>query len=260
MAIKKEIKEEPKDPEIPTTYNKKEPSVKKETNVKTEGKPKTGSSKSKGGPKKEVNKKKVSSMYNPDVIITLDAPRLFYVFCLIYFMFSPSKILAYMAEELGNLNRKIIPKQELAEACGYSRPGSHGFSYAFSELKAEGKIANTKGGCYLTDLGKESVPKESFSFSQPKTNADKQEHFYKLLRKRCKEGSNEKTKILFDILSDGKSHSLKEFTDATGYANYKSKGLGYNLTCMVKEMKIAEKTGSKEWRFTDICFPQGRPE
>ena len=158
-----------------------------------------------------------------------------------------------MHETLGK--DTATPKKDIAEAIGYSSHGCHGFFYSYKELVEEGMIAGGK----LTDLGFRSLPKDSFSFAAPKTNEEKQEQFYKLLRKKCKEGTDEKTKIIFDILSDGKPHDLKEFTRATGYANLKSKGLGYNFTCMLKDMKILEKTEQNKWRFSDKCFPKGRP-
>ena len=161
-----------------------------------------------------------------------------------------------MVEQLQTLDRAVIQKQELAEACGYAKSGSHGFFYAYKELGQEGMISKGK----LTDLGIRSVPKEVFSFAKRKDNKETQANFFKLLRKRCKEGTDEKVKIIFEILSDGKEHGLKKFTDATGYANLKSKGLGYNIACMEKEMGILEKKGPNRWEFTDKCFPDGRPE
>ena len=169
------------------------------------------------------------------------------------------QILAYLGEQLQSLNRTDVPRQELAEACGYARTGSHGFSYAYSELKKEGKLHKKNGK--LTDFGISCIPKGlSISFKKPKDNTEMQQHLWKLLRKKCKEGTDEKTKAIFKILSDGKTHELKEFTAATGYANLKSKGLGYNFTCMEKDMKILEKPKPNSWRFTNTCFPKGRPE
>ena len=124
-----------------------------------------------------------------------------------------------MAEQLKTLDRALIPKQELAEVCGYAKPGSHGFFYAFSELKAEKMVMTEKGGGKLTENGIRAVPEEKFSFAQPKTNREKQESYFKLLRKKCKEGTNEKLKKLFELLSDGKPHTLKEFEANTGYKN-----------------------------------------
>ena len=164
-----------------------------------------------------------------------------------------------MAEELQTLDRKRIPQQELAEICGYAKPGSHGFFYAFSELKAENMIMNEKGGAKLTESGLCSVPKEKIAFAKPKTNKEKQDYYFKLLRRKCTEGTPEKVKIIFELLSDGKPHKLEEFVEATGYRNLKSKGLGYNLTCMEKELKILKKLEKNSWVFTDKCFPEGRP-
>lgn len=154
------------------------------------------------------------------------------------------------------LDRKVVPKKEIAEAIGYSAPGSHPFFYAYQALVNDGMILRGE----LTDLGFRSAPTESLVFAKPKTNEEKQESFFKLLRKRVNEGTDEKVNIIFEILSDGKTHELNEFTRATGYANLKSKGLGYNLTYMEKDMKILEKTAPNTWQFTDKCFPNGRPE
>eukprot|EP00536_Pseudo-nitzschia_multiseries_P003196 jgi/Psemu1/295132/fgenesh1_pm.47_\ len=224
-AIKKEmhtVKKETHDVKKETHDVKKEESFDdKESKVCKK------SSRGKGGRKKEENKKKIL-VYMAQVHKTMSS------------------------DEMG---RECIAKKEVAEACGYGSPGSHGFFYAYKELVDEGMISGEK----LTDLGLQSVPEESYPFQKPKTNEDKQESFYKLLRKKCKEGTNEKTKIIFDVLSDGKPHTLKEFTIATGYANLKSKGLGYNLTCMEKDMKIVTRIESNKWQFTDKCFPNGRP-
>ena len=166
------------------------------------------------------------------------------------------KILAYLGDQLQTLDRTDIKKQELAEVCGYMKTGSHGFFYAYKDLVDEGMIHRGK----LTDLGISSLPTDAVSFQKPKGNTEMQDHFFKLLRKGCKEGTDEKTKQIFEILSDGKDHELKEFTSATGYANLKSKGLGYNISYMEKKVKILEKTKPNTWRFTDKCFPDGRPE
>lgn len=206
---------------------KKESGIVKSEECSVKKETKVGNNKPKGGRKKEENKK---------------------------------KIIAYMVEQLRTLDLRNISKQEIAEACGYMKCGSHGFSYAYSELKAEGMILTENRMGKLTDKGICSVPKEKFTFAQPKNNAEQQQHYYKLLRKRCKEGTDEKTKIIFEILSDGKPHKLREFTRATGYVNVKSKGLGYNLTCMEKVLKILKKPEKDVWQFTDKCFPKGRPE
>ena len=166
------------------------------------------------------------------------------------------QILAYMWFELGSLQRNKIPTEELASALGYAKPGVHAFFYARQELRQEGRI--TRDGS-LTDLGKESIPKENFSFVKPKTNSEMQKYYMQLLRKKVREGPDEKVQIIFNILSDGKPHALEEFTSKTGYANMKSKGLGYNLSAMEKQLKILEKTGAKSYRFTNKCFPEGRP-
>ena len=164
-----------------------------------------------------------------------------------------------MVEQIKILNRKEVPRQEIAEACGYEKIGSHGFFYAFSELKAEGMLTVRKNMGKLTELGIESAPNEEQSFAKPKTNKDTHELFYKLLRKKCKEGTDVKVRKIFDILCDGEPHPIKDFIKASGYTDKKSKGLGYNLTCMERDMKILERTSENKYQFTDKCFPKGRP-
>lgn len=165
-----------------------------------------------------------------------------------------------MGQEL-QIDRKDMGKQEVAEFVGFAKAGAHGFHYAWRDLELNKKYITKSGkGLFrLTELGKDSIPKGIIIVPKRQDNAGKQEFFLNALVKQCKEAKLEKATLMFDILSDGKSHSLEEFTKATGYANLKSKGLGYAFTHMEKKMKILEKTGSGEYRFTDKAFPEGRP-
>jgi hypothetical protein len=170
------------------------------------------------------------------------------------------KILAFMGQEL-QTDREEMTKQECAEGIGYLKEGTHRFFYSFRDLEQEKEfVVKTGGKLYaLTELGKANIPHGTVIVSARKDNAGKQEFFLKALLKQCKEAKPEKAASIFDILSDGQDHALDEFVAATGYANLKSKGLGYTFGHMEKKMKILEKTEGKMYRFTDKCFPEGRP-
>ena len=169
------------------------------------------------------------------------------------------KILAYFGQELQS-DRKTMTKQEVAEGCGFAKAGAHSFFYSWQDMeKNKHWLAKSGKEFYLTELGKTNIPEGIVLISKKQDNPSKQESFLKILLKQCKEAKPDKSKIIFDILSDGDWHGLNEFTGATGYANLKSKGLGYAFTHMEKKMKILEKNESKEYRFTDKCFPEGRP-
>jgi hypothetical protein len=170
------------------------------------------------------------------------------------------KILAYFGQELES-DRTSVPKQEVAEGCGYTSAGAHPFFYSWQDLEKEKKwITKAPGKMFcLTEEGKQHIPKGIVLVAKTKDNASKQQSFLKILLKQCNEAKAEKCDIVFRILSDGEWHGLDEFTNATGYANLKSKGLGYPFTHMEKKMKILEKNANKEYRFTDKMFPEGRP-
>lgn len=169
------------------------------------------------------------------------------------------KILAYMGQEL-QTDRKDISKQEVAEGCGFARAGSHRFFYSWQDLERNQKFVVKSGTNMfrLTDLGKDHIPKGLVLVSKKIDNSGKQKSFLKILKKQCKEATD-KVDLIFDIMSDGQAHSVDEFTKATGYANLKSKGLGYPLSHMIKKMNIVEKLADNTYRFTDKCFPEGRP-
>jgi len=170
------------------------------------------------------------------------------------------KIMAYMGQEL-QTDRKNMSKQEVAEGCGYAKAGAHGFHYAWQDLEKTQKwVAKSGTGTFcLTDLGKDHIPTGIVLVSKKRDNKGKQEAFLQTLLKQCKEAKEDKMVLVFEILSDGQQHTLAEFTEATGYANLKSKGLGYPFTHMEKKMKILERPEKEVYKFADKCFPEGRP-
>jgi hypothetical protein len=168
-------------------------------------------------------------------------------------------ILAFLGGQLQTLDRRDIPKNEVAEACGYSAPGSHGFFYPLKELVAEGKImrSSTKGCICLTDDGIISIPLHAVA--PPRMdNAGRQAQLLKSLMK-CKQGVPDKMSVVFNIFIDGRPHGLDELTQETGYKNMSSQGLGYPISFMINTMKILKKVKADTWQFTDKCFPEGRP-
>ena len=173
------------------------------------------------------------------------------------------KILAYMGQELQVNDRPEVTKQEVAEGCGYAKAGVHNFFYSWQDMQKEKKWierSSAKGCFRLTQLGRDNIPQGVILVAKRHDNAGKQEYYLKALCKQCKEAKEDKSSIMFEILKDGAWHDLDEFTEATGYKNLKSKGLGYAFTHMEKKMKILEKNSeTKQYRFTDKCFPEGRP-
>lgn len=171
------------------------------------------------------------------------------------------KILAWMGQEL-QVDRLDVKKQEVAEGCGFQYAGTHSFFYAWQDLEKNkawiAKAPSAKGCFRLTETGRDNIPMDVVLVSAKKDNAGKQEFFKATLIKQCKEAKKDKVDIMFDILKDGEHHPLQEFIDKTGYANLKSKGLGYPLSHMENKMKIVEKSDKMYW-FTDKCFPEGRP-
>lgn len=170
------------------------------------------------------------------------------------------KIMAYMGQEL-QTDRKNMSKQEVAQGCGYAKAGAHSFHYSWRDLEKNRKwVAKSGKGVFcLTDVGKDHIPSGIVLVSKKQDNKGKQEAFLKTLLKQCQEAKKDKMEIVFDILCDGMPHTLEEFTLATGYANLKSKGLGYPFSHMEKKMKILEKPAKEVFQFTDKCFPEGRP-
>jgi len=172
------------------------------------------------------------------------------------------KILAYLGQSL-QVDRKNVPKQEVALGCGVQSARTHGFFYAWQDLEKNkhwiAKSQTEKGTFCLTDAGKDNIPNDVVLVAVRNDNAGKLELFRSTLLKQCKEAKPDKVAIIFDILKDGKPHALGELTEATGYVNLKSKGLGYPLSFMEKKMKTLEKLEGKLYQFTDKCFPEGRP-
>lgn len=175
------------------------------------------------------------------------------------------KILAAIAQAEQDDEEAAITgvlKQDIVEASGYSKAGSHGFFYAWTDLAKYKKfvVKKTTGRFGLTPLGRDHVPRGVVLLAPtPKDNASKQASLLKRLVKQCKYAQPDKTNLMFEILKDGNWHSLDEFTEATGYANLKSRGLGDTFQHMIKKMRILEKNANNEYRFNDKCFPEGHP-
>lgn len=171
-----------------------------------------------------------------------------------------NKILKFMGDSLQTEDLEDVPKQDVAEACGFAAPGSHGFFYAWKELQEEKKVeVSSKKGCgRLTALGKDSIP-EGVIVAAPKDNAGKKEYLLKqLIRKLGKKAPADKVEKIIGVLEDGKTHHLDELCEATGWKGLSTHAFGYTMSAL-KKQKLVDCKG-KEYTLTDKWYPDGRPE
>jgi hypothetical protein len=170
-----------------------------------------------------------------------------------------TEILGYMGSMQGLDNGEDIPKQDVAEACGFQNHGTHSFFYAWQELDKESKLERSKKkGCgRLTEKGLQSIPEEA-KVGAPLDNKGKQDFFLDKLKRKVKETSPDKADIIFGLLRDGKPHSPAEILQELGIKSAKTKNYDYFI-CAMKKGGVAEETSEKMLRLTNKCFPEGRP-
>lgn len=172
-----------------------------------------------------------------------------------------AKILKYLGQALTDEDQVDVPKQELAEGCGYAVPNSHGFSYAWQELVQENLVTrSSKKGCgRLTEEGKKSIPK-GVVVEIPKDNEGKRMHLIKQLqRKLAKKAPPEKIVTVIDVLKDGKPHHLDELCKATGWKGLSTHAFGYIMSALKKQNLAEYNSKEKLYTLTDIWYPNGRP-
>ena len=157
------------------------------------------------------------------------------------------KIMAYMGQEL-QTGRTDMSKQEVAEGCGFAKAGAHSFHYAWRDLEQNAKwlAKSGKGVFRLTDIGKDHIPSGIILICKKQDNNGKQEAFRKTLLKQCKEAKDDKMVIVFDILSDGKPHSIVELGDGL---NLTRQGVTKHLHVLREAGMVSCKRGGRESRY-----------
>lgn len=163
-------------------------------------------------------------------------------------------IMAKMTE-MYEMRIKEVDEAVLLEATGYSRHDSKGYRNAIKEVtKERGWVEKTKTIYTLTDLGlKHCAVKMP---DKPKSN---EEHHKQLLQTLEKLVSAPKAKLgaIFELLQDGKLHSVSDLLEASEYGRADSKGYR-NIMSGLKKLGLLEKEG-KDYRFSDKAFTFGRP-
>jgi predicted transcriptional regulator len=155
-------------------------------------------------------------------------------------------------KELGDLGITAPPRIQIAMFSGYSNIKSKSFNDAMKELESLGFIQrpDTDTVC-LTQAGAAQAP----SAAAPATNNEQ-------VQERLKKQLKDKAPLVFDVLTDGRSHVCQDVAALVGYSNVKSAGFQSALKQMLSLGMIDHpKDGKKKLvRLTDIAFPFGRPD
>ena len=109
--------------------------------------------------------------------------------------------------------------KQVASDAGYSGIEGKAFRTAITNLKKEGFLTRSKDIITWTPKGIATFPKAK----DPPTPEERQAKFFETLCKNPEKlpgglPSDDKFKIIFDLLLDGKSHTKKELAEATEYS------------------------------------------
>jgi len=147
---------------------------------------------------------------------------------------------------------KEVPMDMLAAAVGYKNPRSDAITAAMKLLMSDGVAEKTKNICKLTDKSvKQYVPEEAPAASPEEA----MEQFRKQLEMKLA-GFNatvqEAAQAVWDLLKDGKKHTMEEVVGVTSYNMERSTGFAEVMKAM-KQLGFTEKANKKLW-FTDKVF------
>lgn len=158
-----------------------------------------------------------------------------------------------------NFGMTEVPLDTLAAACGYKHPRSDAISAAIKLLTKNDILEKTKNMCKFTDKGiEQKVPK-----AKPAANPEEaMAQFWNHVEMRLEDSGTkviEAAKAIFDLMKDGKAHSLDKMVEVTTYGMARSTGFATVRKTFESELKFIRKTSDGNFEFTDKMFPFGRP-
>lgn len=256
-------KEEQETPAPVTPVKKTEPTNTDDDGDKTEamenddldGKEEEDSDK--GGKKNKAKKKKASSTKNDKEGPVTKKPRV-----------KPEKVQEVRDKMLNimvnnyNMGIKTMPLPTLASECGYTNHRSDAIIAAVKQLtKSEDLMTKTKDDCSLTQAAIDEHASEEPQAQDPEQAMEQfWNHFQKKLDSQTKtkgQAAQEAAKHVWDLLKNGKVHSLHDMVDVTSYKARNSSGFE-GIMKALKDLAFIEKVG-QDYCFTDKMFPFGRP-
>ena len=161
-----------------------------------------------------------------------------------------------------NMGIKTMSLPTLASECGYTNHRSDAIIEAVKQLtKTEDLMTKTKMDCSLTQAAIDEHASEEPQAQDPE---QAMEQFWNLFQKKLDSQTKTKgqaaqlaAKHVWDLLKDGKVHSLQDMVDVTSYKARNSSGFE-GIMKALKDLEFSEKVG-QDYRFTDKMFPFGRP-
>jgi len=166
-------------------------------------------------------------------------------------------ILAKMGE-MYQIGMTEVKESILLEATGYARHDSNGYRNAVKQVTKElGYVGKEKKIYKLTESGIDYLL-ESGTIVIPEEPKNTEEHHAQLLGTlKLVKAPKVKLEAIFELLADGKWHSIDSLLAASEYNRTDSNGYR-NIMSGLKNLDLLEKKG-KNFRFSDKAFKFGRP-
>ena len=154
------------------------------------------------------------------------------------------KALAHFA----SLGQLVVDRKSVMQMADMKNESS--FKTMCGTCKRKGFVEYPDGNTMkLTEKAIETVGRAAV---EPKSNKEIQDIIMGTMK-------NKKTREMFQILLDGKSHACAELASGTGYeVTHPSFKTGFGGLSKFSE-KTTWKDGSKAIFLQDMCFPRGRP-
>ena len=172
-----------------------------------------------------------------------------------------NKIVAELAKNY-SLGVREMPIETMAKAVGYKHPRSDAILAAMKIVTADQVVSKSKNVVRLTDTGIEQHVEEEEVPPNPEAAMDL---FWSQLEMKL--DSHEKTKgqktkdnarEVWNLLQDGKAHSIEDVLSETTYTMERSTGFPEIMKAL-KDLGFAVKENNR-LKFTDKVYPYGRPE
>ena len=166
-------------------------------------------------------------------------------------------ILAKMGE-MYQLGIKEVNESILLEATGYARHDSNGYRNAAKKvIKELGYVEKEKKTYTLTESGIEYLLESGAIVIREEPKNTEEHHAQLLETLKFVKAPKLKLEAIFELLADGRWHSIESLLAASEYNRTDSNGYR-NIMSGLKNLDLLEKKG-KTFRFSDKAFKFGRP-
>ena len=142
-----------------------------------------------------------------------------------------------------------VGKEELALAMGFKNPRSEGFAKPLKALISDDMIRpeNKGGTIIITEKGRSNMPKDLEVSTLDKSA--KHKIFKEIVVSKLGGKNSDKVDQVWDILMDGKEHTILDIAEEMNYKNPRSFG-NTKIIQTMKEKGLVEETGKGVVKFT----------